>query len=109
MTSDYAASLIALISTITMLFGFATPHLVTLILNNHSESTQSWAAVFAVTAVLHITSAVIFSSFASAENQNWEKLGKVTRPKDVQLKPSFSSEVLSLRKQKRRRFMEQKV
>lgn len=92
MTSDYAASLIALICTITMLFGFATPHLVTLILNNHSESTDSWAAVFVVTAVLHITSGVIFSSFASAENQNWEKLGKVTPPKDVQLKQIFNSE-----------------
>ena len=72
MTTAYSASLIAIISTISMVFAFGTPHLITAILNDCSNSIAAWKNVFYVSACIIASCGLVFVLFASAENQRWE-------------------------------------
>lgn len=84
MTTEADSDLIAFVSTITTLFGFAVPHLLTVILENFNavggsneekitHSSKAWSSVFYATALFYAASGLIFSLFASSEKRFWGK------------------------------------
>ena len=95
MTAQGDASLIALLSTFTTVFGFVASHLMTAILNASDDppandaleqgahSSASWSSVFLSTALLYALSGLLFTFFASSEKQQWRAPAKApltTRP-----------------------------
>lgn len=87
MTAQGDASLIALLSTFTTVFGFVASHLMTAILNASDDppandapekgahSSASWSSVFLSTALLYALSGLLFTLFASSEKQQWRAPG----------------------------------
>ena len=72
LTTDYSATLIALLSTVTMLFGVVTPHIITAILGDQTDLMKSWNRVFNATALVMALGGLMFLLFGSAQNQHWE-------------------------------------
>lgn len=96
MTTEADSGLIAFVSTITTLFGFAVPHLVTCIIesdsgviNDETHSSKSWSSVFYATAFIYAASGIFFVLFASSEKKVWEKKVKnVMKNEEESVKPA---------------------
>lgn len=74
-TADYAATLVAITSTISMFVGFATPSMVSWIQTLSGTNLQAqWNNVFYFTSAFLVTGGVVFAVFGSAEHQNWERV-----------------------------------
>ncbi len=76
MTTEHAGSLIALLSTAGMLFGYATPLLVSaLTLHSRPQTPASWQYVFYLMAGVYAATGLIFLLKASAQSQErrWAK------------------------------------
>jgi len=71
MTSEYPATVFAVMNGISTINGFLTPYIVGLIIDANPHSIKLWSYCFYYASAMGVTGVTVFLVFASAKNQNW--------------------------------------
>ncbi len=71
MTSEYPATVFAVMNAISTINGFLTPYIIGLIINANPHSIQLWSYCFYYVSGMSVFGVSVFLFFAEAKRQNW--------------------------------------